>query len=72
MLAGCCSRQHVADTLCVSQRLQHHFLKIQITNVHNSRRWAVLKKDKADNFNADEPKWLHKENYECVFTAGTV
>ena len=35
-----------------------------------SRQWALLKEEKSEKFNEQNPEWLHKENFECAFTAG--
>ena len=36
----------------------------------HDREWALLKAENGDKFDAQAPKWLHKENFECAFTAG--
>ena len=36
----------------------------------HDREWALLKVESREKFSEQAPAWLHKENFECVFTAG--
>ncbi len=35
----------------------------------DDRRFALLKETNRDKFDADDPEWLHKENFLCAFSA---
>ena len=35
----------------------------------DDRRFALIKAPKKGDFDAEDPKWLHKENFLCAFTA---
>ena len=36
----------------------------------HDREWALLKVESRGKFSEEAPAWLHKENFECAFTAG--
>jgi len=38
----------------------------------HDREWALLKSENSDKFDALAPVWLHKEHFECAFTAAQV
>jgi uncharacterized protein YcbX len=38
----------------------------------HDREWALLKSENSDKFDALAPEWLHKEHFECAFTAAQV